>query len=175
MLLNLYQSIILHYILIFILSTALSPAWAAAGIGDWSQMWDRELDLIEVQLLFKQRDCGLTDELFHEVAGLAELNEVLPQQQFLARNIAEKPKDKRWFVIASGQKPNGGYDLSLEGLYPYAKHKELSLIWSEPQADHIYTQAVVSLCLLIELSAGDRLPILVVDYEGNKRHRFNAE
>jgi len=175
MLFSLCQSSVSHCMLVFVLSTALSPIWAAGGMGDWSRMWGTEIELLEAQLLFKQQDCGLTDELFLEISGLVQLKQTLSQQRFLTLNIAEKPKDKRWFLIASGQKPNGGYDLSFEGLDPYMEYKELSLVWSEPQPDHIYTQAIVSPCLLIELSAEDRLPILVVDHEGNKRHRFNAE
>ena len=54
--------------LIFVLSTALSPIWAAGGMGDWSRMWGPEIELLEAQLLFKQQDCGLTDELFLEIS-----------------------------------------------------------------------------------------------------------
>ena len=171
----LFKSTVSRYILIFALATSSSPSWAASGIGDWSQRWGNEIDLVEAQLLLKKQDCGLTEELFLELGGLAQLKRILSRQQSLVLNIAEKPKDKRWFLIASGEQPSGGYGLSFEGLYAYAEHKELSLIWTEPQAGYVYTQALVSPCLLIELSAEDRLPILVVDHEGNKRHRFSVE
>jgi len=42
--------------LVFVLSTALSPIWAAGGMGDWSRMWGPEIELLEAQLLFKQQD-----------------------------------------------------------------------------------------------------------------------
>ena len=170
-----FQSAVCRYILVLTFRSALSTSWAAAGMGYWNQLWGQEINPLEVQLVFKQRDCGLADELFLELEGLEQLKAALPQQHYLAIDIAPKMKDKRWFLIASGQQPNGGYDLSFEGLQSYADHNVLFLIWSEPRAGHVYTQALVSPCLLIELSAGERLPVFVVDHKSSKRHRFGVE
>ena len=175
MILTLLQLKISSFLILSILSLSLSPAWAAAGLGNWSQMWNEEKGLLDVKSLFKRQDCALTEELFLEVEGLPHLEKVLTAQQFAVLTIPEKPEASRWFLIATGEKPNAGYTLSLAGINSYTDYKKLTFIWGKPEAGHMYTQAIVSPCLLIELPAGSRLPILVVDHEGSKRHRFTAE
>ena len=80
-------------------------------------------------------------------------------------------------LISMGQKPNGGYGLSLTAEEAVIENREarIPVRWSEPEPNGLYTQALVYPQLVIKMEKGAFDSIAVVDQNGLVRMRLRSE
>ena len=71
-------------------------------------------------------------------------------------------------VIRMGEKPNGGYRLTLAADVARIETREarISVLWGEPEPDYMYTLAIVHPQLIIKMEKGAFDSIAVVDQNG---------
>lgn len=79
--------------------------------------------------------------------------------------------------MAMGQKPTGGYRLSLRDKEVTIEQgtATIPVTWQSPPSDAMVTQALTSPCLVVTLPRGDYQQIRAVDGDGNERLRARLD
>jgi len=115
----------------------------------------------ELTVVYESQHCAKLDEGIVLVENEAAL-ERLSRNQFSLSEVKEKYpnlnyEDLNVIAVSLGRKPNGGYSLTLTDKKTKNKQGVLSLPIEQikPQADQMYTQAVVQPCLVVATKKQD--------------------
>jgi len=112
------------------------------------------------------------NDLFNAIP--AEMLEIMPQP------VADPDVDFTKYgvlLIRMGEKPNGGYRLTLTSDEARIDYREARIPtrWSEPEPGFMYTQAIVYPYLVIKMEKGAFDRIAVIDQNGSVRLRLSVK
>lgn len=80
-------------------------------------------------------------------------------------------------IVEMGQRPTGGYHISLEGKNTGIKNNVLTIAmnWHAPRLDAAVSQALISQCVALNLPPGQYRKVNVVDQLGNSRGAVSVQ
>ncbi len=93
---------------------------------------------------------------------LENRNQQLPQVDFAA---------ERAFFVTMGQKRTGGYSVALHQDRAVVSKgvAQISVLWIQPSAEDVVTQALTNPCIFMALPRGDYSRVVIVDQNGDQR------